>query len=96
MEKLEVTYKNYTLKRASKGRFDLWAKVKKKKIHPVTKKATGGYHIVDDNFGYDMVIESCIRDIIEMELDRKHKVLTLKEYLQEFKKERKIIEEMLK
>jgi hypothetical protein len=47
-------------------------------------------------YGYSMTLESCLNKIIHDRLSKRYEVLTLKNYLDEFKKESVLLREITK
>lgn len=80
---MEIRYKNYRIipTEAAPGNFDLQEIVTRK-----SKADNSEYEGFNDK-GYGMKFDSCINKIIHIELMKKNEILTLQEFLREFKKE---------
>lgn len=74
---MEITYKNYTIVPSENaiGSFDLNISVIRK------KKDTGEEYQSYNNAGYGMSFETCIKKIINLELNKNSTVVSLGEYI---------------
>ena len=72
-------YKNYTLEPEDR-RFNLYKAVTR------TKEATGEKYDSQDSLGYGMSLDHCIETIITDSLADKQETLTLRQYIDEYKK----------
>lgn len=77
----------FQLNQSSPNRFDLVEKVVRQ------KKDSEDTYEAENILGYDMKIESCINTIISEKLKTKEETVTLKQFLEEYKKEK---EQLLK
>lgn len=77
----------FQLNQSSSNRFDLVEKVVRQ------KKDSEDTYEAENTLGYDMKIESCINTIISEKLKTKEETVTLKQFLEEYKKEK---EQLLK
>jgi len=84
---MNIEYKNYVIAQSQSDRFHLQKKVLRKKKDDETE-----YEVLDD-MAYDVKLDSAINFIIHEELSEKKETVTLKEFLNEFKREK---EELMK
>lgn len=77
---MEISYKDYRIVPCENapGRFDLNEIV-------VRNKKDGGSYESFNNHGYGMSFEKCLSDIVSIELRRKQGVVSIGEYIKEFK-----------
>lgn len=78
---MEITYKQYRIMPCENapGVFDLNI------ITPRKKKETGEDYESYNNVGYGMQLESCIKRIIHLELNKDNSVLSLSKYIKAYK-----------
>ena len=57
---------------------------------------TGEEYIKEVEFGYNMQLESCIKQIIHLRLKKNNTVVDLKEFLDKYKEEKEKINSILK
>ena len=77
---MRITYKTFTLIPTQVGRFDL---VNNEVYFSKKQQSTG---MGEKCHGYDMTLDTCIKKMINIELEQCQDVTTLKEYLSEFKR----------
>ena len=78
------------------ARFDLVEVVKRQKKDKATGKPNGETYEAENNLGYDMRLESCIERIVINKLRENTKTVELKEFLEEYRKEKQEIEKLVK
>ena len=81
---MEIKYKNYTAKE-SDGRFDLSFTTKIKAKEDTIHRKKGDEYEIETVVGFGYTFETLIRRIIENELSQNNEVMSLKEYINEFK-----------
>ena len=88
---MKIQIKDYTLTPSDnvKDRFDLTQKI-------IRKGKTGVKYEASEIIGYGMTLESCIKSVIALELDKDNSVVSLKEFVEAYKKEREVIMDILK
>jgi len=84
---MRIEHRDYTMEASSEGGFNLSKKVKREKGNGLGKKGTGEYYDDDAIIGYNMSLESCIRKIIHINHCSKDEVISLKEYIEMYRKE---------
>ncbi|MFA5582750.1 MAG: hypothetical protein WDA09_00935 [Bacteriovoracaceae bacterium] len=84
---MEISYKEYRMvpSENAPGKFDLNEIVERK------TKGTGQLYQSFNNHGYGMSLERCMIYIITLELNKKKSVVSIGEYIKEFKEERDVI-----
>ena len=91
---MTIEYKDYKAV-CNDSRFDLY-QVKTMVAEKDTKKfKKGDTYEKEITIGYGYSFESLLRRIVEAELERKHKVITIREYIEEFGKEMKKLKKTL-
>lgn len=93
---MNIKIKDYLLvpSDAAKDRFDLTVSVTRDKINKKREK-TGETYEDHNVIGYGMTLGSCITRIISNELANDEKVVSLKEFVEEYEKQRKSIMDIL-
>ena len=95
---MKIKYKEYTLEPESTY-YNLYKDVKKEIYTPIGEKGvksqpTGKFHTVTENLGYGMSFERCVEIIIKDSLNSKKETLTLRGYIDKYKKlKTKILDE---
>ena len=82
---MKIQIKDYTLTPSDnvKDRFDLTQKI--------MRKGKNGEYESSELIGYGMTLESCIKSIIALELDKDNSVVSLKEFVDAYRIEREKI-----
>ena len=92
---MELKYKNYKIL-PENGRFNLF-EIKATTIKKNTTKYKKGDKVKIINFiGYGFTFENLLKRIITNELEKKKEIITLKQYIDTFKEELEIINNILK
>jgi hypothetical protein len=93
---MNIKIKDYLLvpSDAAKDRFDLSVSVTRNKINKKREK-TGETYEDHNVIGYGMTLGSCITKVISNELANDEKVVSLKEFVEEYEKQRKSIMDIL-
>lgn len=84
---MKIEYKNYVIEQSRSDRFNLQEKVTR------TKKNTNEQYERLLDLAYDIKLEYAIELVVNEELRKLNKVVTLKEFLKEYKREK---DELLK
>jgi len=92
---MKIEHRDYTMEASSEGGFNLSKRVKRNKVDD-DNKPTGETYDFDFVVGYNMSLQSCIKKIIHINHCSKDEVVTLKEYLELYRKEVKEIENLIK
>jgi len=91
-----ITYKKFKIEPQNNG-FDLIKQYVSRKIGDGDRNnPTGEIYIKEDIIAYNASLDYCIKTIIQLEMKEKQETVTLKEFLQEFKKIQTEIENLLK
>ena len=87
-----ITYLDYKLEQSehAPSRFDLIRKTIR------TKRESEETYETDDIVGHGYLLENAIENIIYLEIKKKNEILTLKEFLNEFRKEKELVLNELK
>lgn len=90
---MKIAYKQYRIEPADHavGRYDLVEEIEKQKLGEGTKdNPTGEKYIFEEQISYGVTLERAIQSIITMETERnfKDKNATLKEFLEEYVKQK--------
>lgn len=97
---MKIKYKNYTLEPCStaQGRYDLSRKISRRKMNAgdTPNEPTGETYEADDTIGYGMRMETCIKNMIELEIKENNSELELVDYLKMYRKLAKEIKDYLK
>jgi len=86
---MNIAYKNYKIVQTKSLNYDLLRTVKREvfeKDDNNKKVATGEYKDFDEEWGYDMKLETCIDRIVKLELLEKQETVDLKKFLTEYNK----------
>ena len=93
---MKIKYKEYTLE-PENTYYNLYKDIEKEKMEKgegMKFTGTGEYHTVSENMGYGMSFERCVEIIIKDSLNSKEETLTLRGYIDKYKKlKTKILEE---
>jgi hypothetical protein len=92
---MEIKYKNYTAKEAD-GRFDLYVTKKLKAKADTKNLKQGEEYDFEDCLGYGFSFESMALRIISYEIAENNDVLTIQEYIEQFKKIKEEVFNVLK
>ena len=87
---MKITYKNYILESEdiAKTKFTLLKKVKTEIFEKFTDtKGTGKFRDETKILGYSFTLEGAIQHILKLELANKDDIITLKEYIKQYKEE---------
>jgi len=94
---MDIKYKNFTLKPDGLGRFDLFEYKEGIYNRTVTKGRAictkGDAYETNNNIAYSISLHTAIKMIIQLELQKDSRVVTLREYLDEFDKTVKSIDD---
>jgi len=93
---MKIEHRDYTMEASPEGGFNLTKKVTREKGNMKGKQGTGEYYEDDSVIGYNMSLENCIKKIIHINHCSKEEVISLKEYVEMFRKEVKEIKTLLK
>lgn len=86
---MNIAYKNYKIVQTQSLNYDLIRTMPKEifeKDDNNKKVATGQFKDVDEEWGYDMKLETCIDKIVKLELLEKQEIVDLKTFLTEYDK----------
>ena len=80
---MDIEYKKFVIaSSANSSRFNLLERIIR--TNKVTKEKTNETKVL----GYDMSFEVCLSEILNLRLQEKKKTVTIKDYIEEYKKER--------
>jgi hypothetical protein len=90
-----MTYKNWIIEQEG-AFFNLFKEEVVNKIDKVTKKPTGETEIAKKNHGWGMSLETTLRKIIYLELEKQDVKIPITKWLVEYKKLQEELRETLK
>ena len=92
-----IKVKNYKLIQREEKGFDLIKEVDAQKLGTGTMQSPNGEkYLRDEEIGYNMSLENCIQTIIHLELCKSNETVDLKTYIDEYKRVKNEITNILK
>lgn len=93
-----INYKTYNLELVNGNSFNLTETIRVEKSKKIDKKLVATGEIVDKEvkLGYSMTFDRCLELIINSELSKKNDIISIKDYIKQYKEVKQEILNILK